>query len=241
MTQTLAANETAGRLYLAAARRRLAACHERLAHCLGQLDDRQVWWRPRESMNSVGNIILHLCGNLRQWLIAGVRRTPDERDRPAEFAERGSIPRDELLRRFGAVVAEGDAVLAGLDEAVLLEPRTIQGFDETVLSAVFDCLAHLSGHTQEVVYITRLQLGDGYRFAWVPTPAQGGSAAETVALRDATFADIPAHPLQPAAPEVSLQAPTSPVGTAPPVEAAGDYVRELGREFQDEQDEGKVV
>jgi hypothetical protein len=166
--------DTVGRAYLAEGRRRLAACHEKIGHCLGQLNDGQVWWRPREGMNSIGNLLLHLCGNVRQWVIDGVRDTPDARDRAREFAERGPIPRDELLRRLDAVLREADAVLAAVTADQLLEPRRIQGFDETVLSAIFDSLAHFYGHTQEIVNITRLQLGDAYRFAWAPaTPEQG--------------------------------------------------------------------
>src|SRR5262249_53658743 len=124
--------------------------------------------------NGSANVVLHLGGTLRRWMGAGVGGAADVRERPREFAEQGPIPRDELLRRLGAVVAEVDAVLAGFDETRLLDTRRIQGFDETVLSAVFDCLTHLKGHTQEIVYVTRLQLGDAYRFAWVPmTPKQG--------------------------------------------------------------------
>jgi Protein of unknown function (DUF1572) len=74
------------------------------------------------------------------------------------------------------VVAEADAALAGLDESRLLEPRRIQGFDETVLTAIWDSLTHLSGHTQEIIYVTRLQLGDEYRSFWTPsTPEQGAA------------------------------------------------------------------
>ena len=168
------ADETVARAYLAHTRHCLAACHERINHCLGQLGDAQVWWRPREDMNSIGNLLLHLCGNVRQWIIAGVPGAPDVRDRPREFAERGPIPRDELLRRLDAVVGEADATLAAFPDGQLLEPRRIQGFDETVLSAVFDTLAHFNGHTQEIVSLTRQQLGDAYRFAWAPaTPEQG--------------------------------------------------------------------
>jgi hypothetical protein len=127
-------------------------------------------------MNSIANIILHLCGNMRQWVVAAVPGTPDTRDRPGEFSDRSSISRDELLRRLRALVADADAVLAGAAEAVLLEPRTVQGHAETVLSAVFESVAHFNGHMQEVVYITRMQLGDAYKFAWVPTPEQGGSS-----------------------------------------------------------------
>jgi hypothetical protein len=241
-----------GRAYLAAARKTLAACHERIAHCLTQLSDQQVWWRPRDSMNSIGNIVLHLCGNLRQWIVSGVGGAPDVRDRPGEFADRSLLPRDELLARFGAIVAECDAVLARTGEEVLLQPRMVQGFQETVLSAVFDCLTHLKGHTQEIIYVTRTQLGDGYRFAWTPTPEQGGApVAETVQVRDAAFADLPGHPLKsPELPdgaagsaprEVSVRGAAENSG-APATSAAPlrDYLRDLEQEFQEEQDEGKV-
>jgi hypothetical protein len=163
-----------GQAYLAEARHRLAACQDRIRHCLGQLDDHQVWWRPQESLNSIANLVLHLCGNLRQWIVAGVGGTADVRDRPKEFAERGLIPRDELLRRLKAVVDEADGALARIADRQLLDHRRIQGFDTTVLAAIFDSLAHLAGHTQEIVYVTRLQLRDRYQFAWTPTtPEQG--------------------------------------------------------------------
>src|SRR5262245_27588670 len=125
-------------------------------------------------MNCIGNIILHLCGNMRQWIIAGVTQAPDTRNRPKEFAERHQIPKAELLRRLTEVVNEAEELLTRITDSQLLEPRRIQGFDETILSALFDSLTHLQGHTQEIVYITRLQLGDAYRFAWTPaTPEQG--------------------------------------------------------------------
>jgi hypothetical protein len=164
-----------GGAYIGLARKHLADKIVRIGHCVDQLDDEQVWWRPSSSMNSVGNILLHLCGNLRQWVVSGVGVVPDTRDRPAEFAERGPIPKEELIRRLEAVAAEADATLAALDESRLLEPRRIQGFDETMLSAIWRSLEHLSGHTQEVVYVTRLQLGDRYRFAWAPTTSEQGA------------------------------------------------------------------
>jgi Protein of unknown function (DUF1572) len=165
------------RAYLAEARRRLAACHDRIMHCLGQLDDAQVWWRARPALNSIGNLVLHLCGNLRQWLVSGVGGAADIRDRPAEFAEQGPIPKEELLRRLAAVVRAADDAIGRVEETRLLEARRIQGFDETVLTAVLDSLSHLAGHTQEIVYVTRLQLGDAYRFAWVPSSPEQGAPA----------------------------------------------------------------
>lgn len=242
-----------GHAYLAEARRRLAAAHDRIKHCLGQLDDVQVWWRPQESMNSIANIVLHLCGNLRQWIVSGVGGAVDMRDRPQEFAEREPIPKDELLRRLAAVMDEANAVLGKLDEGRILDRRRIQGFDETVLSAIFDSLAHLSGHAQEIVYITRLQLRDAYVFAWVPnTPEQGAfplelPGGETVASRDAVFEEMPGHPLDVDTIQIGNVPPTpvagSPVGsdeTRAPELPVKDYLLSLEEEFQEEQEEGKL-
>jgi hypothetical protein len=152
----------------------LASALGRIKHCLGQLTDEQVWWRARPSLNSIGNLILHLCGNLRQWVVAGLSGAADHRDRPAEFAERGPIPKEELLRRLEAVVGEARAVLTRQRARQLLEARRIQGFDVTGVVAIFDSVPHFRGHTQEVVRLTWLQLGDAYQFAWAPaSPEQG--------------------------------------------------------------------
>jgi hypothetical protein len=177
MTQASSNNHSIGHAYIAAGRRRFAACVDRIKHCLGQLDDSQVWWRPHEAMNSIANIILHLCGNLRQWIVSGVGGAPDIRNRPSEFSERLPIPKAELTRRLDEMAAEVDRVLAAVTDEKLLKIRRIQGFEETVLSAIFETLAHFNGHTQEIVYITRLKLGDTYRLAWAPaTPEQGAPA-----------------------------------------------------------------
>jgi len=162
-----------GHVYIEEARRRLATCHQRIIHCLNQLDDAQIWWRPKESMNSIANLVLHLCGNLEQWIVSGVGGAQDLRNRPLEFSERTPIPKEQLSQRLSSTVSRADEVLAQVNHAKLLEPRRIQGFEESVLSAIFESLAHFNGHTQEIVHITRLQLGDAYRFAWIPsTPEQ---------------------------------------------------------------------
>lgn len=90
----------------AAAAHALDSALERIKHCLGQLTDGQVWHRSQPGLNSIGNLTLHLCGNLRQWVVAGLGGAPDVRNRPAEFAERGPVPKDELLRNLEAVVGE---------------------------------------------------------------------------------------------------------------------------------------
>jgi Protein of unknown function (DUF1572) len=154
--------------------RELASALSKIKHCLSQLTDEQVWWRSRPSLNSIGNLILHLCGNLHQWIVAGLDGVADARDRVAEFSELGPIPRGELLRRLEAVVDEAKEVLGRLTATQLLAVRRIQGFDVTGLAAIFDSVPHFRGHTQEIISMTRSQLGDAYKLAWAPaTTAQG--------------------------------------------------------------------
>jgi hypothetical protein len=76
----------------------LTGAKETIKHCLDQLSDDQAWQRSQPSLNSIGNLILHLCGNVRQWIVAGLGGAADKRNRPAEFAERGPIPKDRVLR-----------------------------------------------------------------------------------------------------------------------------------------------
>jgi uncharacterized damage-inducible protein DinB len=166
-----------GATYIATSRHYLRKRLEQIRHCVEQLSDEQVWWRPHPSMNSVANILLHLCGNIQQWIVAPAGGVTADRDRPAEFADRSGTGKAELLSRLESTIAEADTVLSRLDEKTLLEARRIQGFDETLLSALFDSITHLTGHMQEIVYITRQLLGDTYRFHWVPmSPEQGASA-----------------------------------------------------------------
>lgn len=149
---------------------------KKIAHCLGQLASDQVWWRPSHSMNSIANLILHLCGNVRQWITAGVGSADDIRNRPLEFSEQGPIEKDELLRRLGATVEEAKGAIANASTADLVDRRRIQGFDVTGIGAVFHSVAHFRGHVQEIVHLTRSQLGDAYQFDFVPkTPEQGAT------------------------------------------------------------------
>ena len=159
----------------AAASEELAKALERIKHCLDQLTDEQIWQREIESMNSIGNLSLHLCGNLRQWIVAGVGGAADMRQRPNEFSERGPIPKAELLHRLDEVVADAHVAMAKTSAAELMRKRCIQGFDVTGIDAIFDSVPHFRGHTQEIVHMTRSLLGDAYQFAWTPSTPQEGA------------------------------------------------------------------
>jgi hypothetical protein len=161
----------------AAAAHELESAQARIVHCVGQLTDEQVWHRGLPGLNSIGNLILHLCGNLGQWVVSGLGGASDTRNRPAEFAERNGIPKAALLQKLDAVVAESKRILSRLHSRNLAELRRIQGFELTGAGAVFDTVPHFRGHTQEIVHITRVLLGDSYRFAWVPTTPEQGAPA----------------------------------------------------------------
>ncbi len=144
-------------------------------HCLAQLTEAQVWWRPTESMNSVGNLILHICGNVGQWIVCGLGDEPDHRQRQTEFDERGPLSHAELRQRLTTTLAAARATLAHTTADDLLSERTIQGFGVNGLRAVFHSVSHFRGHVQEIVHLTRQQLGAGYQFDFVPQSSGEGT------------------------------------------------------------------
>lgn len=145
-----------------------------IRHCVGQLDDDQVWWRPEPSMNSVANLMLHLAGNVRQWITCGVGDRRDDRNRPQEFAERGPISRQTLVERLEAVISSAQETMSATTADDLETSLRIQAFEVTGLGAILHSVSHFRGHTQEIVHMTRSLLGDAYQFDFVPSAEQGG-------------------------------------------------------------------
>jgi Protein of unknown function (DUF1572) len=171
-----------GRSFLSEGRQQLAACAGTIRHCATQLDDGQIWWRPRPEMNSIGNLVLHLAANLRQRFLSDIAGEPFERDRFGEFTERRPIPRDELLQSFAEIVGQVDALLARMPATWLGDYRqsmvTAGTIDQTVQGLIIRTLMHLAGHTQEIVCMARLQLGEQYVFqapSGVPPSMRSGS------------------------------------------------------------------
>jgi len=145
----------------------------RITSCVGRLSEDDIWWRPNAASNSIGNLLLHLSGNVRQWIVSGVGGAPDERDRPREFAERARIPGPELIARLTATLEEADRALAAVAPEALVETRHIQGSDVTVLEAIYHVVEHFSMHTGQITYITKLRTGADlgfYRHLSVPAP-----------------------------------------------------------------------
>ncbi|HEU0253753.1 MAG TPA: DUF1572 family protein [Pyrinomonadaceae bacterium] len=136
----------------------------KIERCLEKLSDEQIWWRGNEESNSIGNLILHLCGNARQWIISGVGSQPDRRVRDAEFAQREVISRDELLVLLRSTLTEIDHVLRTLDPALLLERRHIQGHDVDILNAIFHVTEHFSMHTGQIIMLTKMLTSSDLKF-----------------------------------------------------------------------------
>ncbi|HYR90020.1 MAG TPA: DUF1572 family protein [Terriglobia bacterium] len=136
----------------------------RLRACVELLSDEQVWWRPNEASNSIGNLILHLNGNVRQWLVSPFKRLEDIRDRPAEFQQRQLIPASALLEKIGTTLKDASDVLASLTEADLLTTFHIQGYTVNGLQAVYQVVEHFGRHQGQIVYITKLLRGEDLGF-----------------------------------------------------------------------------
>lgn len=123
------------------------------------MTDDDLWWRPNASSNSAGNLVLHLCGNARQWIVSGLGGAPDVRRRQEEFDERGPLPRAGLLDLLDGTFRDVDRTLASLDAAALLERRTIQGADVSQLEAILHVVEHVSHHTGQILWIAKARSG----------------------------------------------------------------------------------
>jgi len=128
----------------------------KIARCLERLSDEQIWWRPNEQSNSIGNLVLHLCGNARQWIVAGVGEMTDARDRDAEFAQREVISRESLQSLLLQTLKDVDETLERSEAGRLLERRTIQGKNVSVLEAILQVVEHFSMHTGQILMLTKM-------------------------------------------------------------------------------------
>ncbi len=149
--------------------RKLRQLALRVEACLDRIPEEQLWHRPLPVLNSPGNLVLHLCGNLGQWVVWGVgghaeEGKPDSRNRPAEFSATGGPGRTELAAQLRGVVQEACATISALPDAHLLDRIRIQGYSVTKLEAIYHAVEHFAGHTGQLIWIAKGVSGEPFDF-----------------------------------------------------------------------------
>jgi uncharacterized damage-inducible protein DinB len=144
--------------FLEVSNRRLGQMTEYLVACVTKLTDEQIWRRQGAHENAVGNLVLHLCGNARQWIMHGVGGAPDVRVRPAEFSAAGGMSGAALVALFTATMDEAKAVIAGVTAERLVERTTPQGRNVSVLEAIYQVVGHVQQHVGQIILVTKQML-----------------------------------------------------------------------------------
>ncbi len=146
--------------FIAQSRRFLSSDYlPKIERCLEVLSDEDVWWRANEGSNSIGNLLLHLEGSTRAWIVGVAGGIHRPRDRQQEFDEREHIPRAELISRLRQTLTEADGVLASLAVEELLERRQARDEEVSVLSAVYHAVEHFSMHTGQIIMLAKMRSG----------------------------------------------------------------------------------
>lgn len=148
--------EDAGELFLKECRKLFREYLAKIERCLERMSEEQIWWRPNRESNSAGNLLLHLAGNARQWIVSGLGGEADDRVREKEFAAESGIQKEELLLLLKATLDDVEAVLQSVAPGDLLSRRRIQGKDTGILEAILHVVEHFSMHTGQIIYITKL-------------------------------------------------------------------------------------
>ena len=143
------------RLFLEFSINKLEQMEKFVDSCLRRLSDEQIWRRDGAHENAVGNLILHLCGNMRQWIMYGVDRQPDVRVRDAEFSADSGLSREELLALFAGTVSEASKILATLDPERLVERTNPQHGEVAVLDAIYQVVGYVQQHVGQIILLTK--------------------------------------------------------------------------------------
>src|SRR2546423_1097991 len=150
----------AAKLFIAESRSFLSSDYmPKIERCLEALTDEDVWWRADEGSNSIGNLLLHLEGSTRGWILNVAGGSDSPRERQQGFDERERIPRAGLIARLRRTLAEADEVLARLDPGILLERRKSQWEEVTVLWAVYHAVEHFAMHTGQIIMLAKMRAG----------------------------------------------------------------------------------
>lgn len=123
-----------------------------------------IWHRPNEDSNSIGNLVVHLAGNVREWIVSGIGGAPVSRDRASEFARHDGAGAKDLMLELESAIRDADAVLAALGEADLDRACTIQGRETTVLAAIYHVVEHFAMHTGQIILLAKMHAPESIHF-----------------------------------------------------------------------------
>jgi hypothetical protein len=154
-----AGDQRVAAIFLDVSCRRLGQMTEYLVTCMKKLTDEQIWQRHGAYENAVGNLVLHLCGNARQWIMHGVGGVPDVRVRDKEFSADGGMSGVELIALFEATMDEAKQVIAAVPAARITERVHPQGRDVSVLEAIYQVVGHVHQHVGQIILVTKQMLG----------------------------------------------------------------------------------
>lgn len=135
---------------------RMEESRNRIRICLSELSEEELWKRPNASSNSVGNLILHLIGNITQWVRSSLGKEPDLRERDSEFSALGGSTKSQLLDRFDATLDAALETIRTTDDATLTEMRSVQGFRHSGIGILVHVAEHLSYHTGQIGFWTKM-------------------------------------------------------------------------------------
>ena len=141
---------------------------DRAIHCIDQLDETQIWYRPNDSSNAIGNLILHLVGNLHQWILGGIDNQEDVRNRPAEFNARSGHTKQQLRDLLKDTVGKCCSIIEKMPLSRVTEVRRIQDMNATLAFALVMAVSHLGLHVGQIQYIGKMLLAEGYVESWKP-------------------------------------------------------------------------
>lgn len=127
----------------------------KIIKCLDELSEDQIWRRPNEASNSIGNMILHLCGNIRQYIISALGDQPDIRERDKEFSAKGGHNKEELQNKLTSTVEEAINTIKNIDENRLLKIHSVQGFNYPGIGIIIHVTEHYSHHTGQIIFWTK--------------------------------------------------------------------------------------
>ncbi len=144
------------KIFLEQSARYMTMSLDRITLCLDKLDTSQIWFKPNQNTNSIGNLVLHLCGNICQYILSGLGEVEDKRDRESEFSLGSRVSKEELVSNIKSTIEASCETILSVENQLLFKEFKLQGFTMTGLEAILHVTEHLSYHTGQIALLTKL-------------------------------------------------------------------------------------